>query len=183
MKSEIDKNVNITSVVVFGIFFGLLEATVVIYLRQLIGIETSLGTRPITSEDIAFTLGFIALLKPSASLVMTQNQAVLSLELWRELATIVMLACLAFVAGRNNKEKLLYFFLVFGLWDLFYYIFLRLFIGWPASLWDLDIYFLIPVAWVGPVITPVIISSIMIVVSFLLLRRSAASLANTPLGK
>lgn len=165
------QNVKISIVVVFGIFFGLLEAIVVIYLRQLLGMEASLINQPIPSTDVAFSLGFISFLKPSVSIAMIQNQQLLSLELWRELATIVMLASLAFVAGRSKKEKTAYFFLAFGIWDIFYYVFLRIFFGWPVTFSDIDIYFLIPVAWIGPVITPLVISSIMVILSLSLLRR------------
>ncbi len=169
MKPIKTQNTKIPIVIVFGIFFGLLEAVVVIYLRQLMGIEDSWLARPISSADIALNLVFIAFLKPSASLAFTQNPQLLSLELWRELATIVMLACLALLAGRNIKEKLAYFFLAFGVWDIFYYVFLKVFSDWPSALSDMDIYFLIPVAWVGPVITPLVISSSLIVVCLALL--------------
>lgn len=172
MKSLEKHGNHIGAVVVFGIFFGLLEAVVVIYLRQLLGIEDSLVDPPIGSADIALNFVFIGFLKPSASLAMTLNAQLLSLELWRELATLAMLACMAFIAGQRNREKVAYFFLAFGVWDIFYYVFLKVFVGWPATLADMDIYFLIPVAWVGPVITPLVISLIMVALSIFIITKT-----------
>lgn len=155
----------------FGIFFGLLEAIVVVYLRQLFGSENTLLSPRVTPDDVAWTLGFIAFLKPRASILITQSQRILSLELWREVATLVMLAVFAFTAGKTTKAKLAHFLLAFGIWDIFYYVFVRVITGWPASLLDMDVYFLIPVAWIGPVTTPLIVSSIMVVAAILLLSR------------
>lgn len=157
----------ITLIIIFGIAFGLLEAIIVIYLRQLFGSGNTLVSPDITSADIAFSLGFIAFLKPSASVLITQSQRLLSLELWRELSTLVMLVTLGLVAGKTTKERLAYFLLVFGVWDIFYYVFLRIVTGWPAGFLELDVYFLIPVAWIGPVAIPVVISSIMVLVAIL----------------
>lgn len=157
----------IVLVVLFGIFFGLLEAIVVIYLRQLFGSGNTLVSPKITKEDIIFSLGFISFLKPSASLLIAGSQRLLSLELLREFSTIVMLVASAFVVGKTAKEKSLFFLLAFGIWDIFYYVFLKLFADWPHSLLDPDVFFLIPVAWIGPVATPIVISSIMVLVAIL----------------
>lgn|SRR3989338_1097670 len=164
-------NLKIALVILFAIFFGLLEAIVVIYVRQLFGSGDTLISRRVTADDIALTLGFIAFLKRSASTLITQNQYILSLELWRELSTLIMLAALSLIAGKTTKEKLACFLLVFGIWDIFYYVFLKIITGWPASFLDPDVYFLIPVAWVGPVIAPIIISAILIILAIILLRK------------
>ena len=52
--------------------------------------------------------------------------------------------------------------LAFGAWDIFYYIFLRLISGWPRTLRDWDILFLLPLPWWGPVLAPVSIALVMI---------------------
>lgn len=163
----------ITFVIIFGIFFGLLEAIVVIYLRQLFGSGNTLISRQISPDDIALTLGFITFLKPGVSILITQSQQILSLELWRELSTLAMLITFGLVAGNTTKERLAYFLLAFGVWDIFYYVFLRAITGWPAGFLEPDVYFLIPVAWVGPVITPLVISSIMILLALLLLSKGS----------
>lgn len=158
-------------VILFAIFFGLLEAIVVIYLRQLFGSGNTLVSPKITKEDIIFSLGFISFLKPSASLLIAGSQRLLSLELWRELSTVIILLSLSLITGKTIKEKLAYFLLVFGIWDIFYYVFLKIIINWPTSFLEPDVFFLIPVAWLGPAITPVVISVILIIVAMLILPK------------
>ncbi|MCL5797362.1 MAG: hypothetical protein M1366_00985 [Patescibacteria group bacterium] len=160
-------------VILFGIFFGLLEAIVIIYLRQLFGTGNTLISRQISQDNIVLTFGLIAFLKPTASILIAQSQRILSLEIWREISTLVMLVTLGLVAGRATREKFAYFLLSFGIWDIFYYIFLRIITGWPASFLEPDVYFLIPVAWIGPVITPVLASSIMILLALILLSKGS----------
>lgn len=157
--------------VLFGIVFGLLEAIVVVYLRQLFGSGSTLVSPNITLTDILFSFGFIAFLKPSASLLITGSQRLLSLELLREFSTIVMFISLALAIGRTFKEKFAYFLLAFGIWDIFYYLFLKILINWPTSFLESDVLFLIPVAWVSSVITPVVISIILILIAILILAK------------
>ena len=52
--------------------------------------------------------------------------------------------------------------MAFGAWDIFYYVFLRLMSGWPKTLLDWDILFLLPLPWWGPVLAPVSIALVMI---------------------
>ena len=94
----------------------------------------------------------------------------LGIEVGREAATLVMLITVAALAGASAWEGLLYFALAFGLWDIFYYVWLWVFIGWPPSLGTWDILFLIPVPWLGPVLAPVIVSCCLVGGSLWLLR-------------
>lgn len=91
-------------------------------------------------------------------------------EIGREAATVVMLAGVSLLAGADRWERFLFFCMAFGIWDIFYYVWLKIFLGWPPSLTTWDILFLIPVAWVGPVLAPVLISLSMIAGSAWLLR-------------
>jgi hypothetical protein len=84
-------------------------------------------------------------------------------EMWREVATIVMLVSLAVLVGSTPLQMLGVFLLAFGVWDIFYYVFLKVLIRWPESLKTLDVLFLIPVPWVGPVWLPVTVSAAMVV--------------------
>lgn len=86
-------------------------------------------------------------------------------ELFRELATIVMLVGAGIMAGRKPLEKFAFFIYTFAIWDIFYYVFLKLLVNWPESLFTWDILFLIPTTWVGPVIAPVINSLSMIAIA------------------
>jgi hypothetical protein len=85
-----------------------------------------------------------------------------AVELWREAATLVMLATLGMLAGRTWRRRAGYAALAFGAWDIFYYVFLRLISGWPRTLLDWDILFLLPLPWWGPVLAPVSIALVMI---------------------
>jgi hypothetical protein len=133
-------------VTVYGVAMGVLEAAVVIYLRRLYfpgGFQFPLW---VVDSDIAIV------------------------ELWRETATILMLVAVGAIAGRNRGERFAYFLYAFGIWDLVYYAFLRLAIGWPASLLTWDILFLLPVPWVGPMLTPCIIALTMIAFGITVVR-------------
>jgi hypothetical protein len=83
-------------------------------------------------------------------------------ELVRELATLVMLLTVGMLAGNTWRARLGYSAAAFGIWDFFYYVFLRIMCGWPHSVLDWDILFLIPLPWWGPVIAPVLIAGLMI---------------------
>jgi hypothetical protein len=85
-----------------------------------------------------------------------------NVELWREASTLVMLATLGMLAGRTWRRRAAYAAIAFGAWDIFYYVFLRLMSGWPKTLLDWDILFLLPLPWWGPVIAPVSIALVLI---------------------
>ncbi len=84
-------------------------------------------------------------------------------ELVREAATMVMLLTVGWLAGRTTRSRFGYFVAAFGLWDIFYYVFLIPLTGWPHSLLDWDILFLLPLPWWGPVLAPIMIAGLMIV--------------------
>ncbi len=58
-------------------------------------------------------------------------------------------------------------------WDIWYYIWLKVFLGWPPSLLTWDVLFLIPVLWVGPVLAPVLVACTMIGMALVMLRLEA----------
>lgn len=118
----------------FSVAMGFMESAVVIYLRK-----------------IYYPAGFEFPLVPI-------EPAIAVVEFLREAATIIMLAGIGILAGRTRSEKFGWFIFCFAVWDIFYYVFLKLFLGWPASLLTWDILFLIPVPWVGPVLAPCIVS-------------------------
>jgi hypothetical protein len=132
---------------VFAVAMGFLEAIVVVYLRELY-----------YPEGFAFPL---KLMSPE----------LVAIEWIREIATLVMLAGVGIIAGRNNLQRLWYALFAFGVWDIFYYVALKLLIGWPASLLTWDLLFLIPVSWLGPVLAPVLNSVTMIIMALLLVSR------------
>lgn len=142
-------------VTLFAIAMGYVEAAVVVYLRALyypdgFPVPVKLGTLPIRFTRI-----------PEFENRMPQSM--LRTEIGREVATILMLASLALLAGHTPMQMLGVFLLAFGVWDIFYYVFLKVLIRWPESLKTLDVLFLIPVPWIGPVWLPVSVSTMMIV--------------------
>jgi hypothetical protein len=82
-----------------------------------------------------------------------------------------MLAAVGAIAGRTRQTRLAYSAIAFGVWDIFYYVFLEAMSGWPASLFDWDILFLLPLPWWGPVLAPLCIALLMIVWGTLVSQR------------
>lgn len=85
-----------------------------------------------------------------------------SIELVREVATLVMLAAVGALAGATLKSRFAYTAIAFGIWDIFYYLSLKVMYGWPRTLFDWDVLFLLPLPWWGPVIAPVSIAVLMV---------------------
>ena len=138
------------SVSLFAIAMGLLEAICVVYIRQiLIPLDGSLNEIILSNYD-------------------------LTIEIIREITTMVMLITIAILAAYNWRTRLSMFFLAFGVWDIFYYIGLKLFLDWPTTtIMEWDALFLIPVNWYGPVLAPVLISIYFIIVSVTIILREA----------
>lgn len=84
-------------------------------------------------------------------------------ELVREAATLAMLIAIGMLAGRTWHKRLAYAAVAFGVWDILYYVFLRIICDWPRSLLDWDVLFLLPLPWWGPVLAPICIAVLMIV--------------------
>jgi len=116
---------------VYAVAMGLLEAICVIYLRRLLPVETNFPIPPMEKMDV---------------------------EIPREACTIIMLAAVAWLSGINLRSRLACFFFAFGIWDIFYYVGLQCWTGWPSALLAWDCLFLIPKPWYGPVLAPVLIS-------------------------
>jgi len=141
-------------VTLYAIAMAAVESAVVVYLRALHQGPASLT---VLMHDIPAPL--------------------IAIEIGREVATLVMLLAVAGLAARTAWEGFLYLALAFGVWDIFYYIWLWVFIGWPPSLLTWDVLFLIPVPWLGPVLAPVIVSLGLVAGSLWLLSRPALRLS------
>ena len=154
-------------VTAFAIGMGYLESAVVVYMREILypgGFRFPLSPIPV---ELALT------------------------ELFREVATLVMLVTVAVIASgarvrgsgsggtgrgsfgsggaRRFSTGFAWFIYTFAVWDIFYYIFLKLILGWPDSLMTWDVLFLIPTTWTGPVVTPVLVSCTMILLALVIL--------------
>jgi len=131
----------------FGVGFAMVEAAVVIYLRQLLHVEGS----NITLSGIP--------------------RGIFTVEIVREFTTLVMLISVGVLAGNRPLGRFGSFIIAFGVWDIFYYVFLSMFHGWPRSFLDWDLLFLIPVPWMAPVLAPVLVSCGLIFSGYWLLIR------------
>jgi hypothetical protein len=129
-----------TTVVVFAIAMALLEAAVVTYLRT-----------------------FLDRVDPYQPSPLPLPGGLIRIEIAREMATVIMLGSTAWLAGRNWRARFGYFLIAFGVWDIFYYVFLAPMSGWPRSLLDWDVLFLIPLPWWGPVLAPTLIAALMVI--------------------
>jgi len=147
---------NLTALIIFGIAFGFLEAAVVFYLRLLLGYKSGY---PLGNYQTLFGTNFISFITTQKPLLGTMQIA--GAETFREIATILILGAVAYLSAKKFKQKLGAFMISFALWDIFYYVFLKILTGWPTSIFSTDIYFLIPVPWIGPIITPLIISAVL----------------------
>jgi hypothetical protein len=139
----------IINATLFAITMANVEAMIVVYLRRLF-----------YPQGFAFPLVMI-------------DPPILLMELVREACTLGMLATFGIAAGRGRAGKLAFFLFAFGVWDIFYYLWLKLLLDWPDSLFTWDVLFLIPVPWIGPVLAPVSVACTMIGMGLALLRLEA----------
>ena len=128
-------------VVIFAIAFAWVEGSVVVYLRE-IYFDGSFYFPVVTEwEEGKFVVDKLT-----------------RIELGREIATLLMLVAVGCAAGENALQKFCFFMIAFGIWDIFFYIWLWVMVRWPESLMTWDLLFVIPLPWVGPVITPMLIA-------------------------
>ena len=154
----------IFALVLFGVAFGYLEAAVVSYLRVLHE-SARQHFYPKRQPDDLFPLLTLEQVR-----TLGESQT-LAIEVGREAATMLMLAAVALAATSGFGQWAAAFVIAFGVWDATFYLFLKLLLGWPASLLTWDILFLIPVPWVAPVLAPVLVSATMIAGGVWRLRR------------
>ena len=117
--------------VVFSIAFGYIEASVVVYLREIF-----------YPQGFTFPIVFFEVEPLWRRLLLT--------EIGREASTIVLILIGAWLFGKNRRQRFAYFLIIFAVWDIFYYVWLKVLLGWPATVMEWDILFLIPVAWAAP---------------------------------
>ncbi len=139
-------------VVVFSIAFGYIEAAVVVYLREIF-----------YPDGFTFPLAIFGMDPLWKRFLLT--------EIGRETATIVLILTGAWLFGRNLQQKTAYFLTIFAVWDIFYYVWLKILLDWPSSVMDWDILFLMPAPWASPVLYPVLVSITMLIFAIVMLYR------------
>ncbi len=146
----------LTAAAVFGIAFGFVEAACVIYIRATLGFLPGYLTSLTEAAREPFNIY-------QQNLAATNlPKSILSVELFREAATMVMLLSIAYIGARKFKERFALFLWTFAFWDIFYYVWLWCTIRWPYSLATPDVLFLIPVPWYAPVWWPILVSALTI---------------------
>ncbi|MBN1393189.1 MAG: hypothetical protein JW947_10360 [Sedimentisphaerales bacterium] len=145
-------------VVIFSIAFAYIEASVVVYLREIF-----------YPSGFAFPLTEFGITPLWQRLLLT--------ETGREASTLVLILTASWLFGQNLQQRFAFFLIIFAVWDIFYYVWLKVLIGWPASIMDWDILFLMPTVWAGPVIAPVLVSLVMLVFAVIILYRSCCAKA------
>ena len=143
----------IVSLAIYAVAMAYVEAMVVVYLRRLVPLEVwnkVTGYQELTQ--------------------LIRKAGIMWSEQTREFATIVMLGAIAYLFGRNKKERWAGFLIAFGIWDIFYYLFLYIWLRWPPSLFTWDVLFLIPLPWIAPVIVPTTISIALILWGVVILK-------------
>ncbi len=134
--------------------FGFLEAVVVVYLRAATGLLP--GYQGTLSDVIRMSGQYYV-----QSQAITQfPKSLLSLEVLREAATILMLLTVALLTSANSRARAAVFLWTFAIWDIMYYAALWATVRWPLSLKDPDVLFLIPVPWLSPVWFPILVSAL-----------------------
>jgi hypothetical protein len=141
------------TVAIFAIAMAYMESAVVVYLQRALEIDPD-RLFPLSKPDLVGNLAAI--------------------EVGREFATLVMFAGIGYVMGRRWQERLAWTAVAFGVWDLMYYFWLWVFIGWPHSPETWDVLFLIPLPWAGPVWAPAVVSVALIGFGLAAAYRSAA---------
>ena len=140
--------------VVFSIAFAYIESAVVVYLRVIFH-----------PHGFAFPLEVFG--------VTAEAKRLLVIEVGREAATLMLILTAAWLFGQRRQERVAYFLVIFAVWDVFYYVWLKVLLDWPASIMDWDILFLIPAIWASPVLYPILVSAAIFAFAAAILYRCA----------
>jgi hypothetical protein len=140
--------------IVFSMVFGYIESAVVVYLRALFH-----------PNGFTFPMEVFDATPEGKRLVLT--------EVGREAATLVLILSAAWLFGSVRQERIAYFLIIFAVWDVFYYVWLKVLLDWPGSLMDWDILFLIPRIWASPILYPILVSAAMFAFAVAILYRCA----------
>jgi hypothetical protein len=133
----------VSAVALYAVAMAYVESAAVLYLRTIYGGVDPVGPRHSLFDPLP---DFVAI------------------EIGREAATMLMLGAVGYLAAATRAGRIAAFAVAMGVWDIFYYVFLWLFAGWPESPLAPDILFLIPLPWWGPVLSPVLLAILIVLV-------------------
>lgn len=124
---------------------GWWEAVGVVYLREILAFHNTVDLTNLVISQIP--------------------RRIILIEQTREICPIVIMVVLALVIERNWWRRVAAFLFTFAVWDLVYYLGLKILVNWPESLATLDCLFLIPVPWIAPVWVPIACMTIFIFIA------------------
>jgi len=143
---------------IFALAFGFVEGAVVVYLRA------ATGLLPGYTGSLADVQRSAPEFYKQAEAIRSFPQSLLTVEVVREAATIVMLVSVALLTATGASERWAAFLWGFAIWDMSYYGSLWATVRWPGSLRDFDVLFLIPVPWLSQVWFPLVVSAVTAIV-------------------
>ncbi len=129
-------NKSLSLLFLFAVAMAYVEAAVVVHLRALYYPDNPLAIFPLRLLSLSD----------------------LRIELAREAATLIMTLCAAWMSEKGFMRVFAAFLFVFGLWDIFYYLWLKVILDWPVSWREWDVLFLIPWPWFAPWLAPVAVA-------------------------
>ncbi|MGB9677059.1 MAG: hypothetical protein ACPLZ9_00425 [Candidatus Ratteibacteria bacterium] len=136
-----------------GLALGWWEGVVVVYIREILfNISTDL-----TKIEIS------QLIKPL--FVTNGKYSLLFIEKTREITPVFIISCLSIFCEKKIIKKFASFLWIFAIWDIFYYITLKILINWPYSLKTIDCLFLIPSPWIAPVWIPISLMLLFLIIA------------------
>jgi hypothetical protein len=132
------------------------EACIVVYLRQAIAPLRSVHFPAAASEPLPLLT--LQQLREGGDVY----PRLLVTEIAREITPLVVLLAAGWALARRKGQLAAFFLFGFGVWDIFYYVFLKILLGWPASLGTWDVLYLISTAWVAPVWAPLTVAATLV---------------------
>ena len=151
----------------FAAAFGFVEGAVVVYLRAAVGLL------PGYQGTLADVVRLSSSSYRQALSVSQLPPSLLTVELAREAATLLMMMSVALLGARPVRERCALFLWCFAIWDLAYYGSLWATVRWPTSLRETDILFLIPVPWLSQVWFPVVVDLLALLAVLLARQRGS----------
>jgi len=155
----------IVAAAILAVALAYTEASLVVYLRALIAPVRARHFPDSANEPLPL------LSPPQLTEAGESFPRLLVVEVTREITPVAALLAMAWGLARRRRQIVAFFLLGFGVWDIFYYVFLKILLDWPASLGTWDILYLIPTAWVAPVWAPLVVSVTLVLAGLAILRQ------------
>jgi hypothetical protein len=135
--------------VLFGVVVGYLEAATVVYIRVMYEPMHKRLFPDRAPDDLFPAFSFEQWAREAPAYVRSPV-----MEVVREIGTVLALALVALAVAPTVRRWAATVFLLLGVTGWSFYLWLKVLMGWPHSLSDWDVIFIVPLPWVGPVWAP-----------------------------